>query len=62
MNIGNTNVEVSINSPFGESMDLMIGVSLEDGYTECCSNPIMLLRIGLLILTVTIIMQPINKQ
>lgn len=57
MIIGDNQIETSISTPFEEHMDMMLGIAIEEGYTSCCNDPVIMIRVGILVLTLTIIIQ-----
>ena len=57
MTIGNSEIETTFQTPFSDSMDIMIGMSIEEGYTSCCDEPVVVLRLGFLVFTIIILVQ-----
>lgn len=65
INIGVTNLQIVLSSPLFDPADkngLLLGVSTDEGFTDCCDDPVIIFEIGIIILKLTIIASRNHKH
>lgn len=64
INIGVTNLQILLGCPLLDSGrgGLLLGISTDEGFTDCCNDPVIIFEIGILILKLTIIASRNHKH